>query len=79
MLKKILGSASFYLGTALSLTYTVGELRERIRKVAETEKAYSARQYVLIRLARGGYNTPHGIKQMRYDYKLFDIASKFND
>jgi hypothetical protein len=79
MLKRILGSASFYLGTTLSLTYTIGELRERIRKVAETEKAYSGHQYVLIMLARGKYNNLRAFKQVRYDYKLFDIASKFDD
>jgi hypothetical protein len=79
MLRKILGSANFYLGTALSLMYATRELRYHIKKFGETETVYNERQYVMVRLARGDYNNSQMLSMMKTDYKFYKTISKFND
>ena len=79
MLKKLVGSANFYLVVGMNVVFATDEIKRRIKKLAETETAYSARQYVMIRAARGDYNNLKGFETIQYDYKFFDIVTKFNE
>lgn len=79
MLRKLLSCANFYTGSALTLVYSVIELKRLVKRLAETEQVNSAHQYVAVRFTRGDYNSWKGIDQMYYDYKFYRTISKFND
>lgn len=79
MIRKILGAATFYLGTALTLMYTVEGLKYRIDKIAETETVNSAHHYVIVRAARGDYNSADAFEKIRTDYKFYKTIEGFHN
>jgi hypothetical protein len=79
MLKKLVNHVVFYAFSTLNLIYAYRALKREVVKLAETPKATNKFHYVAIRLARGDYNNVDGIETMTYDYKFYDIATKFHD
>jgi hypothetical protein len=79
MLKRMLITTNLVLATTLTAMHTYEVIKYKLKKLAETETVNNEAQYVLVRLARGHYNKPGGIEQMKSDYQFFKIISKFHE
>jgi hypothetical protein len=75
MLRKIVGSVNFYLAATVHIVYEIDMLKGRIKKLAETETVNSAREYVIVRAARGDYFKPGGVETMKFDYEFYRIIT----
>jgi hypothetical protein len=79
MLARKLAIVNLFLTTTITTITVARFIKHEIDYIAETEQVCSARQYVLVRLARGDYNNLRGIETMRYDYKFYNIISHFHE
>ncbi|AXQ61270.1 hypothetical protein SEA_LIBERTYBELL_29 [Streptomyces phage LibertyBell] len=68
-----LGKVSYFLGTTLSITYSVMSLNHLRKHLAKKDEVNSAAEYVAVRFARGDYMKPDGVNTMIYDYKFFNV------
>jgi len=75
MIKRILTSANFYAVVAVNIIVATDMIKDRIQKLADTEEVSSAKEYVLVKLARGDYRTVNDIKQIRYDYEFYNVIT----
>lgn len=74
MLRKIMGTATFTLGSMIALYYQHEELKRIKEKIADTPHARNELHYVFIHLVRGRYNHAQAIEMMRQDMKIYRTA-----
>jgi len=73
MLKKLVGNTTFFVSSALYLSYAYEEGKRRLEKLGETETVYNEYQYVAVRFARGDYRKENGFDQAINDFKFYRI------
>lgn len=71
MLKWTLRNVSFYVVTLANIIIGVELIRDRMKKVADTDEVFSPFEYVAVKLARGDYMHVNGIEQIRTDYVFY--------
>jgi hypothetical protein len=78
VLKKLLTTANFYAVVTVNVLFAADMIRRRVKELAETETVYSAREYVMVRAARGDYNDLN-FDRLKDDYKFFETIQKFQE
>lgn len=73
MLRKIMGTATFTLGSLITLYYQREEAKRILARIADKETVTNEYQYVLVCLARGRYNNDRCFEMMWQDFKFYRI------
>lgn len=76
MIRKTLGDLYLLAGTVITVVAATEVIRDKMQRLAETEQVDSARDYVLVRLARGDYFKAGAVKAMKTDYDFYKIITK---
>lgn len=76
---KTIAKLNLVLTTAMTVYSATRLTKYVIQEIAETEKVHSAREYVLVRAARGHYSNVKGIQMIRDDLKFYEIISHYHE